>query len=281
MLQPEEALGTEPASPPRRQGGEAASASVAAPGRATDGPRAQDRQDRSLVLVDALSLRRASTLELLHLHLREPVFGVAGAVDLLAGARALQGRLSCIVLAVGGRSLAEAEISGQVRQLCRAFPTVPTAVLSDHETIDEVVAAFRHGARGLVPTSLEPAVAIEALRLVRAGGAYFPAGALSGGDPSRRWRPAAAPRQESERWPPRQLAVLRLVTQGKANKEIARALRMEESTVKVHVWHIMRKLDATNRTQAALRARELGILDQEERHEAADDKAASPGAMVA
>jgi hypothetical protein len=35
---------------------------------------------------------------------------------------------------------------------------------------------------------------------------------------------------------------------------------MEESTVKVHVWHIMKKLDAANRTEAALRAHELGIL---------------------
>jgi DNA-binding NarL/FixJ family response regulator len=74
--------------------------------------------------------------------------------------------------------------------------------------------------------------------------------------------PAAAAADPGERrdrggqnWPPRQLAVLRLLVQGKANKEIARSLSMQESTVKVHVREIMRKLQAANRTEAALLAR--------------------------
>jgi DNA-binding NarL/FixJ family response regulator len=56
---------------------------------------------------------------------------------------------------------------------------------------------------------------------------------------------------------PRQLEVLRLLRQGKPNKIIAYELDVEESTVKVHVRHIMRKLKATNRTHAVVLANQL------------------------
>jgi DNA-binding NarL/FixJ family response regulator len=51
---------------------------------------------------------------------------------------------------------------------------------------------------------------------------------------------------------PRQLQVLELLQQGKQNKIIAYELGMCESTVKVHIRHIMRKLNARNRTQVVL-----------------------------
>lgn len=235
---------------------------------------------KQVALVDELPLRRASTLHLLRLHLREPVTGVADADALVARARALQGRLSCILLTVGGSSLVGGAAPAQARQLHTAFPGVPLAILSDRETVAEVAAAFRLGARGLIPTSLDPEVAVGALRLIRAGGAFFPAGALRrGGHGIAQPQPAAPVPPGCERWPPRQRAVLGLLAQGKANKEIARSLGMEESTVKVHVWHIMRKLGATNRTQAALRAAELGILAPDPGREGG--QAAPARAMVA
>ncbi len=60
----------------------------------------------------------------------------------------------------------------------------------------------------------------------------------------------------------RQHAVLKLLQQGQSNKRIARELRMCESTVKVHVRQIMRKLGACNRTQAALCALEMDLASQ-------------------
>ena len=56
---------------------------------------------------------------------------------------------------------------------------------------------------------------------------------------------------------PREVVVLVLVGQGKSNKQMARELGLQEATVKVHVRHIMRKLGAVNRTQAALLAESL------------------------
>lgn len=58
----------------------------------------------------------------------------------------------------------------------------------------------------------------------------------------------------------RESAVLRLLVQGASNKEIAVQLRITEGTVKNHVTSIFSKLDVTDRTCAALKARELGIL---------------------
>ena len=55
--------------------------------------------------------------------------------------------------------------------------------------------------------------------------------------------------------------MLRLVADGQANKEIARALIMAQGTAKVHVKNIFGKLGVASRTQAVTRARELGLLD--------------------
>ena len=53
---------------------------------------------------------------------------------------------------------------------------------------------------------------------------------------------------------PRECDVLNLLREGKPNKIIAAALDLKETTVKIHVRHIMKKLKATNRTEAALMA---------------------------
>ena len=58
---------------------------------------------------------------------------------------------------------------------------------------------------------------------------------------------------------PRQLDVLGYICQGMSNKIIARALGMRETTVKAHVMQIMRRLNAENRTQVALRVAQTGF----------------------
>jgi DNA-binding CsgD family transcriptional regulator len=59
----------------------------------------------------------------------------------------------------------------------------------------------------------------------------------------------------------RELDVLRLLSHGRSNAEIARELFVEQSTVKTHLIHLYRKLDVSSRTQAISRARTLGLLD--------------------
>ena len=94
-----------------------------------------------------------------------------------------------------------------------------------------------------------------AIRFVHAGGTYAPLGQLLT-IPAER-NPTAAASSADHQLTPRQAAVLEHLRQGKANKIIAYELSMSESTVKVHVRNIMRKLSATNRTQVAYKAQLL------------------------
>src|SRR5205807_2037350 len=113
-----------------------------------------------------------------------------------------------------------------------------------------ILEAFENGARGYIPTaSTSLDLAIEIIRLVRAGGTFVPPSGLSLQKINRKGlTPRAVTNQE---FTPRQMDVLGHLTQGKANKAIAHALAMSESTVKVHIRNIMKKMHATNRTEAA------------------------------
>jgi DNA-binding NarL/FixJ family response regulator len=231
----------------------------------TASPRRESHRRTGIALIDEFPLRRASTLNLLRTHVRMGLRPFGSVDEFLTQAPASAEESCCVVVCVGGRSVAEAPMPEQLRRLTHALASTPVIVLSDREEAEEVVAAFGEGVRGYIPTHLEPCLAIEALRIVLAGGTYFPAELLirsrrkAAPATERRPDPEQIAGEQRDHWPPRQFAVLRLLVQGKANKEIARALTMEESTVKVHVRHIMRKLGVTNRTQAALYARRLGI----------------------
>jgi DNA-binding NarL/FixJ family response regulator len=161
------------------------------------------------------------------------------------------------------RSVTEAAVHDQLKLVVNGLGPIPLIVMSDLDSSDEIVTAFREGARGYIPTTLEPRLVVEAIRMVLADVPFVPVEALL--------RLRRQPRDETqvpcvtqlmrehrENWSPRQVAVLRLLVQGRPNKEIARALALDESTIKVHLRVIMRKLGVTNRTQAALSVRKLG-----------------------
>ncbi len=110
------------------------------------------------------------------------------------------------------------------------------------------------GARGYIPTATTSvAIAVEVVRLVRAGGTFVPPTSLQ----MMQHSPLGPELTLEEPLTPRQLAVLEHLAQGKPNKVIAYELGMSESTVKVHVRTILKKVQATNRTEAAFRARNL------------------------
>jgi DNA-binding NarL/FixJ family response regulator len=75
------------------------------------------------------------------------------------------------------------------------------------------------------------------------------------------------PRQRADRLPhsltKRELEVLRLLAQGQTNQEIAQSFVLSSLTVKTHVQRIIGKLGVSDRTQAAVRAAELGLLNPE------------------
>jgi DNA-binding NarL/FixJ family response regulator len=90
---------------------------------------------------------------------------------------------------------------------------------------------------------------MHAIDLVRAGGTFVPASSLIAAHHAPETQ--ADVQKSNGLFTTRQAAVIDALRQGKQNKIIAYELKMRESTVKVHVRNIMKKLNATNRTQVA------------------------------
>lgn len=149
-------------------------------------------------------------------------------------------------------------------ELLSAAPTTPVIVLSASEDRSDIAQAVNLGARGYILKSSSREVLRLGVSLVLAGETYVPANAFVGnGHESSDTSAAAAPLlvgngNPIERLTPRQLQVLRCVIDGQTNKEIARQLGVNETTVKSHVQGLMRKLGAANRTQAARTGMQLG-----------------------
>jgi DNA-binding NarL/FixJ family response regulator len=124
---------------------------------------------------------------------------------------------------------------------------IAVIIVSDVDDLDHIVGALKRGARGYIPSSLPFSTAVEAVRLVESGGVFVPASSLV-----ERVRPLAAASKSTVALTERQMMVLEEIRHGKANKQIAYALKMSEHTVKLHLRHIMRKLNARNRTEVAV-----------------------------
>lgn len=115
------------------------------------------------------------------------------------------------------------------------------------------------GIAGFVPKTATPAVMLAAIELVLAGGRYLPPrlAAFCGGTVSSAARPPAETGRAG--LTPRQVEVAGLVATGLSNKDIARRLAVSPATVKSHVAQVIAILGAGNRTDAAVKARSLGI----------------------
>ncbi|TVR83583.1 MAG: DNA-binding response regulator [Rhodospirillales bacterium] len=217
---------------------------------------------RPVVIVDDRALSRDSLVHLLRKEMRRVVVVSLGSTEaFLAHASESRVAPSMIVFNINARSPLDPVVRSDVIRFQQAASDVPLVLLVDAASADAVTAALTLGVRGVIPTSIPPKVIARALMLVAVGGTFVPSEAFLEG------RPAAADGAEASPAPrqtarfgamtPRELEVLALLQQGKPNKVIALDLDMKESTVKVHVRHIMRKLGATNRTQAVLRSQSL------------------------
>jgi DNA-binding NarL/FixJ family response regulator len=162
---------------------------------------------------------------------------------------------SLVVLHAHSASVGTAEVVGEIAMIAEVAPGIPFVVMSDLEDAAEALLAIRSGARGYLPASLPLSQVIAAIRFVAEGGTYIPACVLKAA--SARQRTSPVPLVDGDGNPitfsPRQLQVLERLRQGKQNKIIAYELGMCESTVKVHIRLIMKKLNARNRTQVVLR----------------------------
>ncbi|WP_448147104.1 LuxR C-terminal-related transcriptional regulator [Labrys miyagiensis] len=163
-----------------------------------------------------------------------------------------------VLLCAGGREATDLLVEHDLDTLLAAHPDTNVVIVSDIDSPGTMVNALERGARGFVTMSLSLDVAIEAIRIVNVGGTFVPASGLLSARPA-----PASPTDQSEAgegqsyFTERQLEIIACVRKGEPNKIIAHKLNMTESTVKVHIRNIMRKIKAKNRTEVAFLTNEL------------------------
>jgi DNA-binding NarL/FixJ family response regulator len=165
-----------------------------------------------------------------------------------------------VLLNLGPASATDPEVAQEIEGL-RSCLEAPLALLSDVDDLRAVAGALRCGARAYISTTSDLAVVVSILHLVCAGGTYVPASLIEQA-PVMATDPTASAIRTAlnpicETFTPKELEIMGRLKDGKPNKIIAYELDICESTVKVHMRHIMGKLSATNRTQAALLAQQI------------------------
>ncbi len=137
-----------------------------------------------------------------------------------------------------------------------AHPALPVMIVSAREEPAVIQRALAHGASGFVPKSSDVAAIGTALSTVLDGGRWAPAG-THGAQPLSHDEADMARRVAA--LTPQQFRVLGMLARGLLNKQIAYDLGVSEATVKAHMTAILRKLGASNRTQAVLLAGRLAL----------------------
>lgn len=158
---------------------------------------------------------------------------------------------SVVLLGVGDADGSEQEVVADLRCLADHYPDTPVIVVGNREDAAQVGAILSQGVRGYIPTSMSLSAVVAAISLVAAGGEFAPACALldAGGPGTKLSARAGAQFGLTGR----QQAIAEQIAKGKPNKIIAFELNLSESTVKVHVRTIMKKLGARNRTEVAFK----------------------------
>ena len=140
-----------------------------------------------------------------------------------------------------------------LREMRALLPAVPVVIMSGGANQEDVRAALDLGARGFLPKTLSGPALVSAIKLILAGERFVPFDAFDAPDEA----PVSGKSEGMPLLTQREREVLGYLEKGWSNKEIARALELQEVTIKLHIRGICRKLGAKNRTQAALRAQEM------------------------
>ncbi len=144
------------------------------------------------------------------------------------------------------------------REIRREIPDVEVVALTSVLEDASVAGAIKAGAIGYLLKTTDADELCEAIKAAAAGQVQLAPEAAA-----RLMREVRAP-ESPEALTERETEVLKFIAYGKANKQIARELFIDESTIKSHVHSILSKLDVKSRTQAALHAVRVGLVTAEE-----------------
>lgn len=137
-----------------------------------------------------------------------------------------------------------------IRTIRAEFPQARIIALSTFAGDEEIHMALEAGALAYLVKTVQPEELVDTIRKAAAGQRHVP--------PELAARLAA--RSPRSHLSPRELEVVKLMIQGKRNREIARHLAITEGTVKIHVSNVLAKLGVTDRTEAVTQALQRGIV---------------------
>lgn len=169
----------------------------------------------------------------------------------------VQGAPDAVILDL---NLPDARGSEGIVTLRRQLPGVPITMISADLEGTMIATAMAAGAQGYISKSLSREALVDSLRRMWEGERVTPEGYHPGQDEAGDEARAELARRFSS-LTPQQMKILRLICQGKANKEISYELSIAEATVKTHITAIMSKINARRRTQAVLLANSIRLFE--------------------
>ena len=212
-----------------------------------------------ILLVDDQRLIREGLRTLLEM---EPGLHVAGEANQGQEALELYARLQPDVVLMDVRMPIMDGVEA-TRQLMSRWPTCRVIILTTFDDDEYVFDGLRAGALGYLLKDVSIQELAEAIRTVMGGGVLIEPSVARKVVAEFARMTSSSPKAASNLDEPlseREIDILRLLSQGLTNREIAQQLYLAEGTVKNYVTNILAKIGARDRTQAALRARELGLL---------------------
>ncbi len=213
-----------------------------------------------VLLIDDHTLFRNGIKALLRRHKEFEVVGEAG--DGLEGvkrAKSLKPDVVLLDIHMPGVSGKEA-----VQLIREEAPGCQVVMLTVSEDVDDLIEAVQAGARGYLLKNIDTDFLLESLRRAARGESVMAAqmtGKLLAGV---RTMDREGPEEAAEKLTPREKEIIALLAKGASNKEIANTLNLAESTVKIHVQNIFKKLNLSSRVQVAVYAVEHGLAPREE-----------------
>jgi len=203
---------------------------------------------RQILIVDDHAL----LIDALEIHLKQlaPPVRLWRATSMLQ-ALSLREKSGPIHLALLDLHMPDMDGLAGMRRLRETDPDLPVVIMSGDDSPETVHAVLEAGARGFIPKTLRGPAFQDAIRRVLAGERYVP--------DHIELHPSAPQVEARLHLTAREHDVLMKLVDGQSNKEIARAIDVEPSTVALHLTNLYRKLQVTSRAQAIRRAFDLGL----------------------
>jgi DNA-binding NarL/FixJ family response regulator len=217
--------------------------------------QASQSSERMIVLVD----RRVLSRECLTYALKvvDPGLSILSFSSAAEWVEHRQSILPAWVMMLHINQLHGPELGRELALIKQAAGAPPVVLLADEEDPEDIIGALNSGVQGYIPSSTSISVVVGVMRLVAAGGTYVPVSSLLTCRCTTETSDQTVANINGSGFTSRQMAVIKGLREGKTNKTIAYELNMCESTVKVHVRNIMKKLKARSRTEVAFKTREL------------------------